>query len=98
MKGRPDFLAGIGSSDPGTFFRSLRSMLDDLDVRHGDLSDDQLEAAVVLFNELFSSSELHPNDRHEVLFRFAKAGGLPWLAMLADIRRSVAGSPGDWTS
>jgi hypothetical protein len=95
---RPDFLAGIGGSERSTFFDSLRVMLDDLDIENRALSDTQLERAVALFDEVFASSSLAANDRHEVLYRFAKAGGLPWLSRLADIRDSVTAAPGDWTS
>ena len=73
-------------------------MLDDLDIENRELSDTQLERAVALFDDMFASSSLAANDRHEVLYRFAKSGGLPWLARLAEIRDSVLASPGDWTS
>ena len=73
-------------------------MLDDLGIENHDLSDAQLKTAVALFAELFESSSLAEGDRHEVLYRFAKAGGLPWLAKLAEIREEVTAAPGDWTT
>jgi hypothetical protein len=95
---RPEFLAGIDSADRDEFFNSVRAMLDDFGIENRELSDVELERAVALFDELFASTSLAKGDRHEVLYRFAKAGGLPWLATLADIRDDVAASPGDWTS
>ena len=90
MTGRPDFLEGIESSDPEVFLRSLRLMLADLGIENAGLTDQQLEAAVVRFDAMFGWNGLPANDRHEILFRFAKAGGLPWLALLDEIYRSVA--------
>ncbi len=96
MSDSKDFLAGIESPDRTQFFTALRAMLDDLGVEHRQLSHFQLESAVALFEDLFKSSDLSQGDRHEVLYRFAKAGGLPWLAVLADIVASVEASPGEW--
>ncbi len=98
MNKRQEFLSGIESTDPEVFFPSLRAMFDDLGIEHRALSDSQLEDAVRIFGDLFASSDLQLNDRHELLYRFAKAGGLPWLAMLASLRDSVATSPGQWES
>ena len=89
-------MAGLESSDRAAFFPALRAMLDDLAVEPRQLSDAELESAVVLFDDLFKSSTLSQGDRHEVLYRFAKSGGLPWLALLSDIVASVAASPGEW--
>jgi hypothetical protein len=65
-------------------------MLADLGIENAGLTDQQLEAAVVRFDAMFGWNGLPANDRHEILFRFAKAGGLPWLALLDEIYRSVA--------
>ena len=73
-------------------------MLDDLDIDHQGLTDLRSETAVGLFDDMFRSSSLAPNDRHEVLFRFAKVSGLPWLSRLAEIVAEVRASPGHWTS
>jgi hypothetical protein len=97
VKDRQEILSGIESNDPDVFFASLRAMLDDLGIDNRTLSDAQLEDAVRIFNDLFVSSDLEPDDRHEILYRFAKAGGLPWLAMLAHLRDSVAANPGQWS-
>ena len=96
MTDSENFLAGLESPDRAEFFAALRAMLDDLAVEHRQLTDAQVESAVVLFESLFRSSDLSQGDRHEVLYRFAKAGGLPWLAVLSDIVTSVAASPGEW--
>ena len=93
---RKNILAGLESSDRAAFFPALRAMLDNLAVEPRQLSDAELESAVVLFDDLFKSSTLSQGDRHEVLYRFAKSGGLPWLALLSDIVASVAASPGEW--
>jgi hypothetical protein len=94
---RPEPLADIESAERDEFFDYVRAMLDDLGIDNRELSDIELERAVALFDELFASTSLAKGDRHEVLYRFAKAGGIPWLATLADIRDAVAASPGDWT-
>ena len=98
MRDEPEFLSGIESSNRSEFFESLHAMLDDLDIDYQGLTDPQLEMAVGLFDIMFGSSSLAPKDRHEVLFRFAKVGGLPWLSRLAEIVAEVRASPGDWTS
>jgi hypothetical protein len=79
---RKNIIAGLESSDRAVFFPALRAMLDDLGVEHRQLSDAELESAVVLFDDLFESSTLSQGDA-TVLYRFAKLGGLPWLTMLS---------------
>jgi hypothetical protein len=72
VTGRPDFLEGIDSSDSEVFFLSLRLMLRDLRIENAGLTNEQVEAAVVRFDAMVGSSGLPANDRHEILFRFAK--------------------------
>ena len=95
MTGRPDFLAGIESSDREVLFRSLRLMLADLGIENAGLTNEQLEAAVVRFDAMVGWNGLPANVRHEILYRFAKAsaafrGSRSWTK---SIHRSPTSSP-----